>query len=81
VPIFLDALEPFENTQGFLRELLAQQAASGLSRHLEVETYTWDVLPEAWRQADVVTAIARELEWAKRELVEPQSQRHQVPGT
>ncbi len=65
VPIFLDELEPFESTQDFLRELLVLQASVGISRHLEVETYTWEVLPAAWRQTDLVGAIARELSWAK----------------
>ena len=58
VPIFLAELEPFENTQTFLRELLTLHASVGLSQHLEVETYTWDVLPAAWRQTDVDGAIA-----------------------
>jgi len=65
VPIFLAELEPFGNTQTFLRDLLALHASVGLSQHLEVETYTWDVLPAAWRQLDVDGAIARELSWAK----------------
>ena len=30
--------------------------------HLEVETYTWDVLPENMR-TDIVTSIVRELQW------------------
>lgn len=80
VPIFLDALDPFESTQGFLRELLALQRTLGLSRHLEVETYTWDLLPDAWRQTDVVDAVARELDWAKSRLTEPRSKGPQVPG-
>ena len=65
VPIFLAELEPFQSTQAFLRELLALQASVGVSQHLEVETYTWEVLPAAWRQTDLVGAIARELTWAK----------------
>jgi len=71
VPIFLDQLEPFESTQDFLRELLALQASVGVSQHLEVETYTWEVLPAAWRQTDLVGAIARELSWARSCLDEP----------
>jgi hypothetical protein len=71
VPIFLAELEPFESTQTFLRELLTLHASVGLSQHLEVETYTWDVLPAAWRQTDVDEAIARELSWAKNCLGEP----------
>jgi hypothetical protein len=29
--------------------------------HLEVETYTWDVLPEQFRNVPIESAIAREL--------------------
>jgi hypothetical protein len=30
---------------------------------LEVETYTWGVLPERYRSATLALAIARELQW------------------
>lgn len=41
-------------------------------RHLEVETYTWSVLPEDRRPADdagLVTGLAAELGWARDQLV------------
>jgi len=63
VPLFREALGPFENTQPFLRELLRIQARDPVTAHLEVETYTWDVLPEEHRGEDVVSAVARELQW------------------
>lgn len=63
VPLFREQLGPFQNTQAFLTPLLAQLARSGVCRHLEVETYTWDVLPEEHRQGPVDEAIARELRW------------------
>jgi hypothetical protein len=68
VPLFRDKLGPFENTQPFLRELLQIQARDPVTAHLEVETYTWDVLPEEHRGEDVVSAVARELMWVQREL-------------
>jgi hypothetical protein len=71
VPIFLAELGPFASTQAFLRELLTLHASVGLSQHLEVETYTWEVLPEALRRTDVDEAIARELSWVKACLGEP----------
>lgn len=64
VPIFRADLGPFESTQPFLAELCAMQARSALSAHLEVETYTWDVLPGELRGEPVVEAIAREIRWA-----------------
>lgn len=68
VPIFLDRLGPFASTQPFIREVLAIQRARPVSAHLEVETYTWDVLPEAFRSGAVDEAVARELAWVRAEL-------------
>lgn len=33
--------------------------------HLEVETYTFDVLPPAWREGGLAAGLAREFEWAR----------------
>jgi hypothetical protein len=59
-------------------ELLATVAAlvggpDALTAHLEVETYTWSVLPETQRPADddgLVDGLARELRWTRDRLVE-----------
>jgi sugar phosphate isomerase/epimerase len=64
VPLFLERLGPFENTQPFLTRLLQLQVERMPTTHLEIETYTWDVLPEEFRGVPVVDAIAREMEWA-----------------
>src|SRR5207302_343377 len=53
----------FLNTQGYLRELLARLRRETPCRHLEVETYTWDVLPEEYRREGIVDAVAREMRW------------------
>jgi sugar phosphate isomerase/epimerase len=63
VPLFRDRLGPFLNTQDYLREVLAIVRRTAVTPHLEVETYTWDVLPEEYRREDIVTAVARELTW------------------
>jgi hypothetical protein len=65
VPLFREELGPFRSTQRYLRELLALVAARppAARPHLEVETYTWDVLPPEHRAEPVVDAIARELAW------------------
>ncbi|MGI9417084.1 MAG: metabolite traffic protein EboE [Geminicoccaceae bacterium] len=68
VPIFLDELQHFSTTQDFLRDILAIHRKTPIADHLEVETYTWDVLPERYRGVDVSTAIARELNWVRKEL-------------
>lgn len=77
VPIFLDQLPPFSSTQAFIREVLALHKAQPVSAHLEVETYTWDVLPDAFRSGSVVHAVARELAWVQAELA---GERRQEPA-
>jgi sugar phosphate isomerase/epimerase len=61
VPLFEERLGPFQNTAPFLDALLPLLARTGATRHLEVETYTWEVLPEEHRGIPVDEAIAREL--------------------
>lgn len=68
VPVFLETLDGFASTQAFVREALALHRQHNRSPHLEVETYTWSVLPERERRAPVEEAIARELEWVVEEL-------------
>ena len=63
VPVFIERTEHFSTTQSTLSQVLQLQKLSGFCRHLEVETYTWDVLPENYRQEPVSNAIARELSW------------------
>jgi hypothetical protein len=38
-----------------------------LTRHLEVETYTWEVLPKEL-QKEIDVSIARELNWVANQL-------------
>ncbi len=68
VPVFMDKLPELDTTQDFLRAILEQHKTSAISPHLEVETYTFDVLPEELRRVDVATAVARELAWVKDRL-------------
>jgi hypothetical protein len=65
VPIFMSALPELDTTQDFLREILALHQRTPISDHLEVETYTFDVLPEELRRVDASTAVARELGWVR----------------
>lgn len=63
VPLFRDSFGLFEGTQAYVGELLRLAMERSACEHYEVETYTWDVLPEEYRREDVVTAVVRELEW------------------
>ncbi len=68
VPVFLDDLGAFSSTQPFIREMLALHRRQPIAPHLEVETYTWDVLPERFRGEPVEAAIVRELRWVQERL-------------
>ncbi|MGR3717577.1 MAG: metabolite traffic protein EboE [Thermohalobaculum sp.] len=68
VPIFVRELPDFDTTQDFLTEMLALHRVMPVSPHLEVETYTWGVLPEALTGDGLEAAVARELEWVKERL-------------
>jgi sugar phosphate isomerase/epimerase len=68
VPVFQRELGSFTNTQPHLLDVLAAVRDRDVTRHLEIETYTWDVIPEAFRAGDAVSAIAREIEWTRAEL-------------
>lgn len=70
VPIFDSALGEFSSTQPFLKELLSVLSTTQATRHFEVETYTWEVLPAKHRDADVVQSIIRELKWVKNQVDE-----------
>jgi hypothetical protein len=68
VPIFLEAMSGFDTSQAYLREVLGLVTRGQAPMCLEVETYTWDVLPPEYRTTDVCTAIARELDWVRTTL-------------
>lgn len=63
VPIFLEELADFSSTQPFVSAMLNRHKEKPISDHLEVETYTWDVLPAELRTESVDQAIVREMRW------------------
>jgi hypothetical protein len=67
VPVFREvSVPPLGTTRDDLDRVLARVAAGDVTPHLEIETYTWGVLPEAERRrgsgSDLVEALAREYE-------------------
>ena len=60
VPIFLERYGALRSTQDHLRDVI--ELVRDRTAHLEIETYTWDVLP-AELKASSVDSIAREYEW------------------
>ena len=69
VPVFLDDLGAFGSTRFAIEDALAFHKRTPLSAHLEVETYTWDMLPEDLKTGDIVDYVSRELEWVRGQLV------------
>jgi hypothetical protein len=68
VPVFLDELGPFRTTRGAVQDALRLHRTTPLSEHLEIETYTWDVLPAHLKTGDIVDYVSREIEFVRREL-------------
>ena len=62
VPLFTRQYEAFESTQDYVRQVLDLARESRFTTHLEIETYTWDVLPKGLK-LDLLDSIAREYEW------------------
>jgi sugar phosphate isomerase/epimerase len=69
VPVFLEDLGEISSTRGDLVTTLAALRQKARSSHLEVETYTWDVLPDKLRTGSKSADIAREIAFCQRELV------------
>ncbi|MDG1572615.1 metabolite traffic protein EboE [Robiginitalea sp. M366] len=67
VPVFTQTFGLLEATQPEILEVLQTLKASPFTRHLEVETYTWEVLPPGLKE-DLGASIARELQWLKTAL-------------
>jgi hypothetical protein len=59
VPVDAESVGPLGTTRGELKRALAAIAALPYAPHLEIETYTWDVLPV--EHADLVAGLTREL--------------------
>jgi hypothetical protein len=68
VPVFLDDIGPFRTTRSAIADALAVHRATPLSGQLEIETYTWDMLPDDLKTGDIVEYVCRELEWVRGEL-------------
>jgi hypothetical protein len=68
VPVFLDEIGPFRTTRFAIEDALRFHKARPLSRQLEIETYTWDVLPDNLKTGDIVDYVCRELDWVRGQL-------------
>ncbi|MEA5367808.1 metabolite traffic protein EboE [Amycolatopsis sp., V23-08] len=72
VPLHADPAPPLTSTRPVLAATLAELFGGAAARtdHVEVETYTWQVLPDAPADdAGLVAGIAAELDWTRRQLI------------
>ena len=67
VPVFVSNFDVLDATQEDIIETLNLWKKNKFSNHLEVETYTWAVLPKHL-QTDLSSSIVRELEWVRKLL-------------
>lgn len=67
VPIFTNTYGRLRSTNRHIEDLLALWKKQPFCPHLEVETYTWDVLPDN-NQLGLTESIARELQWVRKQL-------------
>jgi sugar phosphate isomerase/epimerase len=62
VPLFAREYEAFASTQDYVARVIDLAVRAPFTRHLEIETYTWDVLPVGLK-VDLLESIAREYDW------------------
>lgn len=63
VPLFWPGHPPLGTTAACLDDRFVTRLRAGACEHLEIETYTFDVLPGELQARDVCESIAREFEW------------------
>ncbi len=66
LPVFLEDLGAFRTTRFALEQALRVHKATPLSRQLEIETYTWDVLPPTSKPATSSSTSAARSSGSKR---------------
>jgi len=70
VPVHLISTWPLSTTQPALKDLMFRESRRKSVRHLEVETYTFDVMPEVLgRETTLVDSLERELRFARSGLL------------
>lgn len=62
VPLFIDDYQVLQSTQDYIIRVFELLQNNEICNHLEIETYTWEVLPPEMK-VDIATSIQREYEW------------------
>ena len=63
VPLYFQGDAELQSTATVLDEAFFREVQRGRISHLEIETYTFHVLPQSLRTPDVTQSIAREFAW------------------
>jgi hypothetical protein len=71
VPLFIEDYGLLQSTQEDIITVLSLHVKEPFSKHLEVETYTWDVLPQELK-LPMAQSIIREMQWVKTTLKLPE---------
>ena len=69
VPIFMKQFGELYSTQDHIIKVIHYLKKRSVSEHLEIETYTWDVLPSALKK-DLTESITREINWLTNKMRE-----------
>ena len=67
VPLFTAAYDELGSTQQYVAAAIRELVRTRATHHLEIETYTWDVLPPGLK-LELLESIAREYEWVMSQL-------------
>ena len=69
VPLFFAGRGSLESTSDLLAGEFAELLRRGAAEHLEIETYTFAVLPEAMKARGLIDSIAEEYQWVFRNVL------------
>ena len=67
VPVFIDSFDKLHSTQDHILNVISYIEKNHVTNHLEVETYTWDVLPQELK-FEISDSISREIQWVIKHL-------------
>ena len=69
VPLFFEGLGELTSTARLLAGPFASALLAGATEHLEIETYTFNVLPPELRGGELADTITEEFAWVGREIL------------
>lgn len=67
VPLFIEQYQSLSSTQSEVIKLIDEIKSHTQCLHLEIETYTWGVLPSAMK-IDLISSIEQEYQWVIRQF-------------